>query len=44
MAKGRFSAVEDARTRLAVENGEDYREVNVNKLLTQNLDVTVLSS
>ena len=31
MAKGRFSAVEDARTRLAVENEEDYREVIVNK-------------
>ena len=44
MAKGRFSAQEDSRTRLAVENGEDYREVNVNKLLPQNLDVTVLSS
>ena len=31
MTKGRFSALEDARTRLAVENGEDYREVIVNK-------------
>ena len=31
MAKGRFSALEDSRTRLAVENGEDYRGVIVNK-------------
>ena len=31
MVKGRFSAVEDSRTRLAVENGEDYREAIVNK-------------
>ena len=31
MAKGRFSAVEYSRTRLAVKNGEDYREVIVNK-------------
>ena len=27
VAKGRFSAEEDSRTRLAVENGEDYRKV-----------------
>ena len=27
VAKGRFSAEEDCRTRLAVENGEDYRKV-----------------
>lgn len=27
VSKGRFSAEEDSRTRLAVENGEDYRKV-----------------
>ena len=27
VAKGRFSTEEDSRTRLAVENGEDYRKV-----------------
>jgi len=29
VAKGRFSAEEDSRTRLAVENGEDYRKVAI---------------